>query len=253
MSNKPRDKQPHRGQSGKPPEHHGSSPVELAAINETFIAFAEEHNKNKEQHPRRDYWKFVIEIVAVVGVGIYTVITGGLLIASLVQIGKSSDQIDIARDTEQRQLRAYVGVIPGDVESFGVAGEQKFKILRKNYGTTPAYDVGFSVVGEGVFDPTQFNPNGAAGIQGCSKPPGIGLITMFPGTELPFAVTLPTKYPSDQIDKVRLGKWFFAYWGNICYKDSWDRSHFTDYCWTYKGADMSAKTAEGCLTHNNSN
>src|SRR5580704_9537714 len=61
-------------------------------------------------------------------------------------------QIIISRDTEHRQLRAYVGVQPGDIENFGTQS-QKIKIVRKNYGTTPAYDVGFSVLGQEVIQP----------------------------------------------------------------------------------------------------
>jgi hypothetical protein len=165
----------------------------------------------------------------------------------------ASDQVGIMQDTEQRQLRAYVGVVPGDVENFGIPDEMHLKILRKNYGTTPAYDVGFSVVGYAISDPNQIAIGGSYGVQGCAKAPKTELITMFPGTELPWTVNINgNAFTSEQVDNVRNGKTVFAFYGNICYLDAWLKPHYTDYCWFYKGADMSSKTADGCLIHNGS-
>src|SRR3954451_10924793 len=38
----------------------------------------------------------------------------------------------IANDSEKRQLRAYVGMTPGDVEDFGVVNKQRVRFVRKN-------------------------------------------------------------------------------------------------------------------------
>src|SRR5580692_2690709 len=46
-----------------------------------------------------------------------------------------------AEDSEKRQLRAYVGYVAGGVENFGDAQKQIFRMTRKNYGITPAYNV----------------------------------------------------------------------------------------------------------------
>ena len=38
----------------------------------------------------------------------------------------------------------------------------------------------------------------------------------------------------------------------VCSRDAFGASHFTNYCWMYKGTSMTAKDAEGCLGHNDS-
>jgi hypothetical protein len=255
MPLKPTDKEPYGGQTGKPPERKiGSTSEELAVINQTLIAATENNNKEQEKDKGKKRILFGLEIGVAIGVGVYTLITAGLFIVSLIQIGKSTDQISVMQDTEHRQLRAYVGVIPGDVENFGIPDETRFKIIRKNYGMTPAYDVGFSIVGYEITDINQLTIGGSSGVQGCAKKPGTELITMFPGTELPWTVNVKgNPFTADQIDNVRNDKLVFSFYGNVCYNDAWERPHFTDYCWTYKGTDMSGKIADGCLIHNSSN
>ena len=49
----------------------------------------------------------------------------------------TGQQWQTAADTEKRQLRAYVAVLPSDVENFGQPSGQKFTLIRKNYGQTP--------------------------------------------------------------------------------------------------------------------
>jgi hypothetical protein len=252
MTTKPRDNNPHGGQSGKPTEHHGSSPVELAAINETLIAFAKKYDENNEKHPGRDWWKFILEIVAVVGVGVYTAITGGILIAALYQLSDSNTQIGIMKDGEQRQLRAYVGPSPGDVEDFGVDDKERVKMIRKNYGLTPAYEVGFTTLGTLIVKPagSPFDINTG----GCGTPKVVNLATMFPSVELP--LTLRTVGPAvkpDDVALVRDEKAQFVYFGSVCYRDAFGITHYTNYCFMYKGLSMTAKDADVCLTHNDSN
>ena len=148
MSKEPRDQKPHGGQPNKPADHHGSSPVELAAINETLLAFAKKYDENNKKSPRRDWWQFVLEIAAVVGVAAYTVITGGLFVASLYQLSASGDQLKISQDqlkvmqdTEIRQLRAYVHITGGTITVAGNPSGPLDVTIRpgvKVFGQTPA-------------------------------------------------------------------------------------------------------------------
>jgi len=88
-----------------------------------------------------------------------------------------------AGDTAKRQLRAYVGILPGDVENFGDVANQSFTFIRKNYGATPAYDVTWSTQGQAVIQ-----KNGQIPI--AEAPPAVvsRLVTIFPTMELPFHV-----------------------------------------------------------------
>jgi hypothetical protein len=79
----------------------------------------------------------LINVATLLFVGTYTILTLCLLVVS--------------RDTERGQLRAYVGTIPGDVEKFGDAENQRFTLTVKNFGDTPAYDVGSLISYNGVY------------------------------------------------------------------------------------------------------
>ena len=52
---------------------------------------------------------------------------------------------------------------------------------------------------------------------------------------------------------VKSGLKQFVYWGDICYHDAFGGSHYTRYCFMYKGLSMTAKDADGCLGYNDSN
>jgi hypothetical protein len=235
------DKHHHGGHPKKPPGTHNNSPEELAAINETLKAFSERYEEDKEKNPGRDSWKFRIEIATALGVGIYTLITAGLFIAALYQIA-------IMQDTERRQLRAYVGVAPGDIEDFG-GPNQRLRVVRKNSGLTPAYNIGFSAAGFGTIKPGESINTGP---EGCAAYHPVKLATMFPGLELPLTIIITDKYSPEEIQLVKSGNRQFVYFGNICYHDAFGAVHFTNYCWMYKGTSMTAKDADACLGHNDS-
>jgi hypothetical protein len=154
-----------------------------------------------------------------------------------------------AIDVEHRQLRAYVGIIPGAVENFGEPGRQRFTLIRKNYGLTPAYDVGLSTIGVDVERPNaQIN----TGNTGCVSPKTRGMITMFPSMELPFYITIAQNFPPNQLALVRSGEFVFVYYRTVCYNDTFGAPHYTNYCWMYHGESMTDKDAQGCFTFNDS-
>jgi hypothetical protein len=139
------------------------------AINALHSTYKSSSDKTDQRENKQFLWTRRTAVAAIV----YTLVTAALLAAGIwsavqatnavtqaanaVAVAKRSadvaqDQVAAAKDTEQRQLRAYVGIIPGDVENFG---EDTFeiKLIRKNYGQTPAYDVGFSQVYVDVLPP----------------------------------------------------------------------------------------------------
>ena len=157
-----------------------------------------------------------------------------------------------AADTEKRQLRAYIGFLPGGVENFGDAKNQLFKMTRRNYGLTPAYNV-FSpptlhdVVKIGGALPSTFNVTLPPNMNTKDTP------SIFPSME--HTVRLPGHQMSPtQIELARNGmEYQFIYYGIIFYDDAFGDHHYTRYCWIFKGENMTDKDADACLGHNDSN
>ncbi|MGA2312718.1 MAG: hypothetical protein ABSF87_10190 [Xanthobacteraceae bacterium] len=243
-------------------EPHGSTAEETAAVNETFKAFAKKHEEHNETAAGRERIQFRLEVGLAVGVALNIILTGGLLIAGAFQadysgqqVKASQDQLGVMQDTEQRQLRAYIGVIAGDLENFGVIGKMAVKMVRKNYGLTPAYEVGFSAIGTDI---VRTNASFAVSAGICSQPTAkasiAGLITMFPTVELPLTAKFSDLKISDgDLAAIKAGDSQFVYFGDVCYRDTFGKVHYTNYCYIYKGTSMAAKDADGCLIHNDSN
>lgn len=251
-------KHPHGG--GQPSgQHHGSTAEETAALNETLKTFSEKYYEPNQIKERRERIKFRVDVGVAVGVAFNIALTLGLLIAGVLQsyysgqqVAASQNQLGIMQDTEHRQLRAYIGVAPGEVQDFGVSGKQRVHLTRKNYGLTPAYDVGFSTIGAFVvktnvpFDINTTNP--------CTQPSVAGLITMFPSADLPLNINTSGAAATDQdIALVKSGDSQFVYFGDVCYHDAFGERHYTNYCYMYKGISMTSKDADWCLKHNDSN
>jgi hypothetical protein len=76
---------------------------------------------------------------------------------------------------------------------------------------------------------------------------------MFPTAELPLTVNVTTKVSEEKIHAARKGSAVLYWYGNVCYNDAFGSPHYTNYCWMYKGTSMTAKDADGCLQHNDSN
>ncbi len=179
----------------------------------------------------------------------------GTLCATSVAAYWTSQQWVTADDQERRQLRAYVGVAAGDIEDFGAPdNKQRLHLVRKNYGLTPAYDVGFSNVGTLVVTTnTLFSINTPAA---CKQASVAGLITMFPTVELPLKINFAGDKPiisAEDIGYIKAGTKQFVYFGDVCYHDTFGATHYTNYCYMFRGTSMTAKDADSCLVHNDSN
>ena len=212
------------GQSGKLSEHHGSSPVELAAINKTLTAFAEEYHKNNKKNPVRETWKFRVEIAAAVGIAAYTLLTAGLLIAGAIQTNYSGQQVrasqaqlGVMQDQEHRQSRAYVGITPKGIENFGQS-DQVLHTIRKNHGATPANDLFMDQPNIRVV-PLQ-NFQFAPAVCWPAPPSPVNTLTLFPSQELRFDLRAQT-LTAKEIELVGDGSQFqLLYWGTLHYKDA---------------------------------
>jgi hypothetical protein len=200
-------------------------------------------------HQKKGGMEWVLEI------GIALMVLGTLAATSIAaywtswQWSAANDQLGVMQDTERRQLRAYVGLIPKDVENMGDLERQKFTFVRKNYGTTPAYDLIITDFGQSIVPDGQSVP-----FLQLQQPPEIlrGNVTLFPGAELSMTVYHVTT-PKEQVDRVMGSDTItFVYWGSVKYRDAFDRTHFTNFCWSYKRNATTEKDVGWCGQHNDS-
>ena len=256
MSEPPPDQRPPRPSSDNPAADHVNR---VAAAFETYSSNQKAADAKHAKHNRKiRRWTRV----ATVGAIVYTLVTGAILIATIRSIhearravrtaSRAADaatrQAEIAEDTEKRQLRPYVGTIPGMVENFGDPGRQRFTLTVENFGNTPAYDVGSLISYNGVYK----NISVVVGPE-CGNPAIKQLVSLFPKGDFKFYFGTPTyTIPKDQFDSVLNGHLIYAYWGTICYRDAFNAVHYTNYCWSWSGKALTSENAEGCPQHNDS-
>jgi len=240
MSQKPRDKHEHGGHPKKPPGTHNNSPEELAAINETLIAFSKKYEEGQEKNPSRERWKFGMEVCTVIGIGIYTLITGGLFIASLYQIG-------IMQDTEHRQLRAYLHVARASVTYVEVvSGPLKVSVTPtyKVYGQTPAGSVvpkwNLTVQPLPMTDRFPFDLNSF---------PATTTTVDAPGEER-IMDTKDYVLPVEDIAKLNAGTHRLFIYGTILYVDVFKISRYTNFCFYLDIPGIKKRQAANCEIHN---
>jgi len=148
-------------------------------------------------------------------------------------------QVEVARDTASRELRAYVYAVPGRVFHIdGESGSLQAYVGIKNSGQTFAHDVersvGVSVFGSEIPDEVSslmvrergkfvIGPNGSH-------------VFYRNGDKL-------TPVEAKQVRKLD-GKRIYVI-GTIAYRDVWGKSHTTDFCFMYYGAEDEAHPTLG--------
>jgi hypothetical protein len=107
----------------------------ISALSADFQRFVQAYKTYREEHDANEREKYVWEKRTARGVWLYTLLTVGIVAISLCQLRTS-------RDTEERQLRAYVSV--NDVIVTTIAGtlapdnsKWRLNIGMQNTGTTP--------------------------------------------------------------------------------------------------------------------
>ena len=144
---------------------------------------------------------------------------------AFLAFGAAAYQAYIARSTEHRQLRAYVGVT--EVKTVEAEnGQIGFAITIKNFGATPAYDT-FA--------------RGSVNMQSCSNTqtyvigdyvgqPQLRSETLFP--ENPQDITVPIKlslFIGDKNSILERTKCIVSY-GSVYYRDAFYFEHSIDFC-----------------------
>jgi hypothetical protein len=161
----------------------------------------------------------------------------------------------IARDTEQRSLRAYI-FLPPDNEIDVVAwpsttSASEIQVNVKNMGQGPAYDaIGRAWMGFDVWPPPKnFNYGGPPDPNGDSSviiPPG-GIVHYHTGTAR--ALTI------DEMTELQAGTKTIYVYGNITYNDAFGHSRHTNFCLgSASGVHRTYKTAIArCPLNNDAN
>lgn len=207
---------------------------------------------------------------------IYTVITACFFGASVYSISQAwyavsaanqsanaaTSQARIADETEKLQLRAYLGVIPGDLIDFGKPS-QRLTITRHNFGQTPAYATALVYAG-GAYLAALNAPHPVIRCHDYIHPqtPFSDLSSIFPNMDRPIIMSLDLKNSlmpnAEQVAAVINNTGpneapMYGYWGTFCYLDIFRQVHFSNFCFMYNGREgMTKPGANTCRYHNDS-
>jgi len=143
----------------------------------------------------------------------------------------TAEALDVAKDTEKRQLRAYLVFGDMNVKHFGVGNKPIIKGFIENMGQTPAHDAGW-ISGINVNSLTAPTP---------STWPDCDTITKSPHhPKWPIAKKAPVfkerqaAFTADEVQRIHNGDAAIYLVGRLCYRDIFEDSHFTDFCMYWK-------------------
>jgi hypothetical protein len=204
--------------SDDPCKGHQECSQHLAALNEKIEAFTKKYEKNNEQTDARESSRSKVEKLVLIGVAVYTVITAIILC--------------VQRDSEIRQLRAYVGLdnsVPTRLDP------DRITTAMNNFGQTPANHTKF-------FSNWEFLPYGE-GLPDKFGFPEKPVCEENKGTLLSSAIVFPKDavkaqrmHCAGEVDKLmqaeRKGLNAFLY-GHIEYLDIFGYSRRTNFCFLY--------------------
>jgi hypothetical protein len=139
-------------------------------------------------------------------------------------------QVRDSRKSSERQLRAYVDVVSGQILNFGKPGNVKLRLIIKNSGQTPAYHLShWTSVGADELPPK-------AGFES----PNIAVVrsTLAPGA---FTTVIQEYGPlsANQIAKIKAKKAAIWAWGRIDYVDTFGHRRKSWFRLIYEGGTTS--------------
>jgi hypothetical protein len=171
--------------------------------------------KNKEH----DTFERVTLATAIAGVILLTIYTG-----------LTAYQAAIAKDTAERQLRAYISVVVEKQPDLNGSGPPNAIILFKNTGQTPAYSVRahsvFSVLNGDTISDAQVKDirDYMATLKGFES-------AMFPGQEFRQSAEPAKGIPLTENQKILISMGAMTLWvnGEVVYEDAFGHPHFTHF------------------------
>jgi hypothetical protein len=180
----------------------------------------------RSQQPKHDAFEKTTLATAIVGIIILCIYTG-----------LTGYQAYIAKDTAERQLRAYISVIVEKHPDLNAAGPPETVLLFKNVGQTPAYKVRarsiFSVLDGGTFTDDEMKAvrEYIDRIQGFES-------VMFPGQEFRQSAEPGVGLPLTSNQKIKVSMGAMTLWvnGEVSYTDAFGHNHFTRFRLFMNGA-----------------
>ena len=156
------------------------------------------------------------------------------------------------RDTETRQLRAYISIeTAGPVENFTETTLAQAKVRIRNSGQTPAYHL----ISQGTIDfgPYPLSENQTFQLNLPREPPSV--VVLNPGAEDGGTIIPAEKpYTATQLASVKDGKSVRLYvFGTVTYRDAFRSEHYSYYCFSYFGIPPQLTHMEVCSKRNDAN
>jgi hypothetical protein len=193
----------------------------VAAIN----AIGEKYETAQRDRAEHDNQTLKWAKRAGIGVGIYTLLTLALAVLAYCAFRTAQEQVGISRDTEIRQLRAYVGVLDHKIQDVALNSAPRVQISIKNFGSTPATNVTYWVFSKFDSYPTPVDlPTQVFKSDRFILFPADGFTPTFDIGAL------------NQTDITQLGesRWLYAY-GEIDYLDAFEKNRCTKFRLMYGG------------------
>jgi hypothetical protein len=210
----------------------------VAALNELKQAYIDTHKED-----RSNEWWQAFRAYLTIALVLTTVGFTGLTYWVFKQ------QLDVSRDTEQRQLRAYISI-----EDFGAdgtdSGQPVFSYKSHNVGLTPAHDVRFFAwIGVLPYPLPKNFPHDDVRENTTVSQTTIGTGVFQRGRKIADA-----PLTTEQKNAITDGSSFRLYFMGVArYKDAFEKSHETWFCINVGGAtfrDFAAQTASaGVAAH----
>jgi type II secretory pathway pseudopilin PulG len=154
----------------------------------------------------------------------------------------------VARDTEHRELRAYVGVTKAAIESMVAGHPSVLSVAVRNFGVTPAYSVGIKAV-ETILPRRADN---TYSLRPYRQVPLGSFNTLFPKiTEYAIVGSSRHSMPLTERDIRNLasGRDVLLFYGSIYYRDAFKGAHRTDFCYSFVEKPSSVIMSVECRNH----
>jgi hypothetical protein len=246
-----------------------SSPPSGHPRDQQTTAQSENQNQTEKQHSLPGFVRFLFPdgiavftfflVLATIGLGIVAIVQINFLeraetiSAQSAKAAKEAadatrDSVNLAKDTAERQLRAYVYVLPPPqgIPNAVADGLQRAVVAVRNSGQTPAYQMQFrGNFGFGPY-PAPTNPTFREGPYG-------GAMVLNPATELTTGAVISTeeKFSQADLDSIVDGKTRRLYiFGSVIYKDAFGKDRVTEFCFAYYGKGPVLTSMDYCGQHN---
>ena len=165
-------------------------------------------NAEPWQPPPRDWVDYATAAFA------FLAALGGIAAAIFTfwQASTARNQLALAQDTEQRQLRAYVFPTDGWSADVGTAQPARASLNFKNSGQTPAYDLTVREHFAGTAYPLQKQLE--------ASPTQETKAVLGPGATFHVTMTAKRAVTADELVSINLGKSAFYLYGNVDFTDA---------------------------------